>query len=100
MSAYRERKLFKQDCAAVKKHGRKVRLVTSKTLQDYAGMNPLAAKDMHFKGCGKDEYLIRRDLSPTAKRQTLQHEIMEEKKMKKNGCKYMPAHISTMKKIG
>ena len=91
---------FKKECAKLKKKGVKVKLVTSRVLDDYAGMNPRAAKDMHFNGCPKDAILIRRDLSLRDKDQTLRHEVFEQNEMKRNGGKYYPAHKKAMRKIG
>ena len=102
MSAYKDRQLFKRDCDKLKGKGYNVKLVTSKVLDDYAGMNHHAAKDMHFplSKCRKHEILIRRDLPPKTKRKTLKHEVFEIDVMKKNGNKYIPAHKKAMRRVG
>jgi hypothetical protein len=102
MTDAERRKIFKDKCAKLKKKGVKVKLVTSKVLEDYAGMNHHAAKDMHFpkSKCPKNTILIRRDLMPKAKIQTLDHELYEIDVMSKNGNQYFPAHKKAMDKIG
>lgn len=100
MSAYKDRKLFQNDCLNLKKKGVRVKVVTSKVLDDYAGMNHRAAKDMHFPNCPKNVILIRRDLPAKDKRQVLRHEIFEESAMKRNGNRYIPAHRKAMDRIG
>lgn len=64
----------------------------SKTL-DFIGMNPLAAKDMHFPMNAQHTFWVDKNLSIQEKYETLRHEYVEYFAMKKNGGKYIPAHV-------
>jgi hypothetical protein len=92
MSLYEQRKQFKNSCQKLKQGGVKVKLVTRSTLNDYWGMNPQAAKKLHFTAIKKNELLIRRDLPPRDKNLVLEHEACEDRTMRNNGGQYFPAH--------
>lgn len=74
----------------------KIKFVTGRILKDFAGMNHLAAKELHFKGCPKDTILIDKNMSRKDKIETVKHEMHELKLMKK-GMHYFPAHKRALK---
>jgi hypothetical protein len=80
---------------AAKKRGLKVKLVDSRRLKDYAGMNDLIAKKMGFK-CPPRTIMADRDMSIPKQRQTLRHEIIERGHMAK-GMPYWKAHKIALK---
>jgi hypothetical protein len=70
--------------------GYTVKFVHRNELRDYAGMNPMAAKEIGFK-MPNDEIWIDRGLNDQGERETIIHELIETFKMK-GGLKYWPAH--------
>lgn len=77
------------------KHGYKIRLVGSDKLADYAGMNPMAAKDLGFT-MPDDEIWIDKNLSNEVKCETIRHELNDTARMQQ-GKDYWPAHCDSLK---
>ena len=75
---------------AAEQKGYTVRLVPSKKLGDFAGMNPEAAERMGYPE-PKDTFDIDAGMSWELKFRTLVHELREYGKMKK-GASYWKAH--------
>jgi hypothetical protein len=71
--------------------GLNVKDVPSSRLNDYAGMNPCAAKKMGYKKIGKKEILIDKELPLKSRVRNLRHELIEYHDMSK-GKDYFPAH--------
>jgi hypothetical protein len=80
---------------AAKKRGLKVKLVDSRRLKDYAGMNDLIAKKLGFK-CPPKTIMADKHMSMPKQRQTLRHEIIERGHMA-NGMPYWKAHKIALK---
>lgn len=78
-----------------KKAGVTVRLVSSSTLLDYAGMNSEAAKGLGFNIPDETIY-IKGSLSWKARYYTLNHEMVEMGLMD-GGSRYWPAHKRALK---
>lgn len=74
----------------LEQRGFHVRFVSSKTLGDYAGMNPKAAKAFGYS-CPKNTFQIDSGMDWKRRYSTLVHEAKEYSKMK-GGWKYWKAH--------
>jgi hypothetical protein len=76
--------------------GYKVSFVGKKVLHDYAGMNPEAAKIMHFHNIHPYELEILNTLPLGDQKNNLRHEIVERNLMHA-GMAYFPAHLIALK---
>ena len=74
----------------IEQKGFTVKAVGEKTLYDYAGMNPEAAKDFGYK-IGSKEFHIDSNMDWEGKYKTLLHE-WQEYQMMKDGKSYWEAH--------
>lgn len=74
----------------------KVKTVSSKVLDDYAAMNPMAAKAFGFHHIHAGEILVWSGLKGKARRKTIVHEEVEAKLMKR-GLPYWKAHEAALK---
>ena len=81
--------------AKLHQKGYQVKLVDSRSLRDYAGMNPEAAKDFG-KSFEPNTYEIDGGLNWEKKYTTLVHEINEHQSMK-NGDPYWKAHCKALR---
>lgn len=79
-----------------KQEGLKV-VKAHKKLYDFAGMNPQAARELHFKNIKKKEILIDPQLPLHKRVRNLRHELIEYHDMTK-GKDYFPAHKIALRK--
>ena len=70
----------------------KVRLVPSRQLRDFAGMNDEAARKFGFRKLKDKTILIDKNLSAKTKVRTLRHEVIEMDLMEKKKYPYWKAH--------
>lgn len=83
---------------SLKKSELKIIYVPGKILKDYAGMNPGAAREMHFHPkIKRNTILIDKALHGKDRIRTIHHEIIEYGLMKK-GLDYWTAHQIALKK--
>jgi hypothetical protein len=73
----------------------KVTFVDSRTLKDYAGMNPAIAKKMGFTNIEKNEILIDVELPEDTQFKNLIHELIEQELMR-DGDSYWEAHKKSL----
>jgi hypothetical protein len=76
----------------------KVKLVGSRKLADYAGMNDEAAKKLGYRKLPNKTILIDRNLSVKTKKRTLKHELIEMNLMEKKHMPYWVAHKIALKR--
>lgn len=78
------------------KNNIKVTFSDSRTLHDYAGMNPQAAKAIGFKNIDSNEIILDRNQTEDIQYKNLVHELTE-KHLMDQGSKYWPAHVKALK---
>jgi hypothetical protein len=88
-------KHFEDLLAWCKSKGIKVTFTDSRTLKDYAGMNPVIAKKMGFKNIDKNEILIDVQLPEDVQFRNLVHELIEQELMR-DGDSYWEAHKKSL----
>ncbi len=96
MSYDKYRQLYNSCIVQAKKMGFSVREVGSYSLRDYAGMQPLAAKKLGYDMPPKVIH-IDKDMSYKDKFKTLNHELIEIRKMQQ-GDSYWNAHKVALEK--
>lgn len=79
-----------------KSKGIKVTFTDSRSLKDFAAMNPAAAKKMGFTDIKKDEILIDVELPEDTQFKNLIHELIE-KELMDDGDSYWTAHNKALK---
>lgn len=72
-----------------------VRFVDSRTLKDYAGENPAAAKVMGFHNIKSNEIEIDRTMPEETQCRNLKHELVELRLMN-GGMEYWQAHVKAL----
>jgi len=75
----------------------KVKLVDSRKLLDYLGMNDEAAKKLGYRKLPNKTILIDKNLSVKTKKRTLKHELVEMNLMEKRHMPYWKAHAKALK---
>lgn len=90
------KKHFEDLLAWCKSKGIKVTFTDSRTLKDYAGMNPVIDKKMGFKKIDKNEILIDVELPEDVQFKNLIHELVEQELMR-DGDTYWQAHTKALK---
>jgi len=71
--------------------GLKILIKPYSKLLDYAAMNPMASKDMHWN-CPQGEVWIEKGATWKKMFFDLRHELDEMARMERNGMEYGPAH--------
>jgi len=89
------KKHFEDLLAWCKSKGIKVTFTDSKTLHDYAALNPPIAKKLGFKNIKKNEILIDKGMPEETQYKNLIHELVEQELLR-DGEAYWPAHLKSL----